>query len=164
MDLLTSPRGLAALDGEAAAPDAGDPFARSAALRRAGFSASETAALLTQADLRRRAAAKFGPFAQRMLFTAFDHGITHFDLANNYGPPPGAAEERVGRIIRQDMAGYRDELIIGTKAGFSMWPGPYGQYGSRKSLLASLDQSLRRLGMDYVDIFYAHRFEYVYVR
>jgi L-glyceraldehyde 3-phosphate reductase len=95
--------------------------------------------------------------ARKMLFTAFDHGITHFDLANNYGPPPGAAEERIGRIIRADLAHYRDELIIGTKAGFTMWPGPYGVMGSRKSLLASLEQSLKRLKMDYVDLFYSHR-------
>ncbi len=94
---------------------------------------------------------------RRMLFAAFDNGITHFDLANNYGPPPGAAEERVGRIIRRDFAGYRDELIISTKAGYYMWPGPYGEWGSRKYLLASLDQSLRRLKLDYVDIFYHHR-------
>lgn len=91
---------------------------------------------------------------QQMLFTAFDLGITHFDLANNYGPPPGSAEERVGRILRQMP---RDELIISSKAGYRMWPGPYGEWGSRKSLLASLDQSLKRLGLDYVDIFYSHR-------
>lgn len=95
--------------------------------------------------------------AQRMLFTAFDHAVTHFDLANNYGPPPGSAESRVGRIIREDLAPYRDELIISTKAGYRMWPGPYGDGGSRKYLLASLDQSLKRLGLDYVDIFYSHR-------
>lgn len=94
---------------------------------------------------------------RQMLFTAFDHGITHFDLANNYGPPPGSAEERVGRILREDFAGYRDELIISTKAGYRMWPGPYGEWGSRKYLLASLDASLKRLGLDYVDIFYSHR-------
>jgi L-glyceraldehyde 3-phosphate reductase len=90
---------------------------------------------------------------------AFDVGITHFDLANNYGPPPGAAEERFGEILRTDFASVRDELIVSTKAGYSMWPGPYGDGGSRKSLLASLDQSLRRLGLDYVDIFYSHRFD-----
>jgi L-glyceraldehyde 3-phosphate reductase len=94
---------------------------------------------------------------RRMLFTAFDLGITHFDLANNYGPPPGSAEERVGRILKQDLAAYRDELIISTKAGYLMWPGPYGEWGSRKYLLASLDASLRRLKLDYVDIFYSHR-------
>ena len=94
---------------------------------------------------------------RRMLFTAFDHGITHFDLANNYGPPPGSAESRVGRILKEDLAAYRDELIISTKAGFTMWPGPYGDYGSRKYLLASLDASLKRLQLDYVDIFYHHR-------
>jgi len=92
-----------------------------------------------------------------MLFTAFDLGITHFDLANNYGPPPGAAEERVGRILREDLRAWRDELIISTKAGYRMWPGPYGEWGSRKYLLASLDASLRRLGLEYVDIFYSHR-------
>jgi L-glyceraldehyde 3-phosphate reductase len=94
---------------------------------------------------------------RKMLFTAFDLGITHFDLANNYGPPPGSAESRVGRILREDFASYRDELIISTKAGYEMWPGPYGDFGSRKYLLASLDASLKRLGLDYVDIFYHHR-------
>jgi L-glyceraldehyde 3-phosphate reductase len=90
---------------------------------------------------------------------AFDLGITHFDLANNYGPPYGAAEENFGRLLRRDLAGFRDELIISTKAGWDMWPGPYGDRGSRKYLLASLDQSLGRLGLDYVDIFYSHRFD-----
>jgi L-glyceraldehyde 3-phosphate reductase len=90
---------------------------------------------------------------------AFDLGITHYDLANNYGPPPGAAEENFGRILRSDLAGHRDELVISSKAGYRMWPGPYGEWGSRKSLLASLDQSLRRMGLDYVDIFYSHRFD-----
>jgi L-glyceraldehyde 3-phosphate reductase len=94
---------------------------------------------------------------QRMLFTALDLGVTHFDLANNYGPPPGSAEERVGRILREDLAQYRDELIISSKAGYRMWPGPYGEWGSRKYLLASLDASLKRLGLEYVDIFYTHR-------
>ena len=89
--------------------------------------------------------------------TAFDHGITHFDLANNYGPPPGSAEETFGRLLRDDFAPYRDELVISTKAGYPMWPGPYGDHGSRKYLIASLDQSLKRLGLDYVDIFYHHR-------
>lgn len=88
---------------------------------------------------------------------AFDEGITHFDLANNYGPPPGSAEENFGRILRYDLKRYRDEMIISTKAGFYMWPGPYGDWGSRKYLLASLDQSLQRMGLDYVDIFYHHR-------
>src|SRR3989441_7279018 len=88
---------------------------------------------------------------------AFDLGITHFDLANNYGPPYGSAEENFGRILRSDLAGHRDELVISTKAGYDMWPGPYGIWGSRKYLLASLDQSLRRLGLEYVDIFYSHR-------
>jgi L-glyceraldehyde 3-phosphate reductase len=88
---------------------------------------------------------------------AFDAGITHFDLANNYGPVPGSAEENFGRIMRQSLAPYRDEMIISTKAGYLMWPGPYGEWGSRKYLMASLDQSLRRMGLDYVDIFYSHR-------
>jgi L-glyceraldehyde 3-phosphate reductase len=88
---------------------------------------------------------------------AFDLGVTHFDLANNYGPPPGAAEENFGRILAGDLRPYRDELVISTKAGWGMWPGPYGDFGSRKYLMASLDQSLRRLGVDYVDIFYSHR-------
>jgi L-glyceraldehyde 3-phosphate reductase len=90
---------------------------------------------------------------------AFDLGITHFDLANNYGPPYGAAEEVFGKVLRDDLSLYRDELVISTKAGWDMWPGPYGDRGSRKYLLASLDQSLRRLGLDYVDIFYSHRFD-----
>jgi L-glyceraldehyde 3-phosphate reductase len=90
---------------------------------------------------------------------AFDLGITHFDLANNYGPPYGSAERNFGRILRTDFAGYRDELVISTKAGYDMWPGPYGDRGSRKYLLASLDQSLERMGVDYVDIFYSHRFD-----
>jgi L-glyceraldehyde 3-phosphate reductase len=88
---------------------------------------------------------------------AFDLGITHFDLANNYGPPPGSAEENFGRLMKQDFHPYRDELIISTKAGWDMWPGPYGEFGSRKYLLASLDQSLKRMGLEYVDIFYSHR-------
>jgi L-glyceraldehyde 3-phosphate reductase len=92
-----------------------------------------------------------------MLRRAFDLGITHFDLANNYGPPPGSAEENFGRLLREDFGTLRDELIISTKAGYRMWPGPYGEMGSRKYLLASLDQSLRRMGLDYVDIFYSHR-------
>jgi L-glyceraldehyde 3-phosphate reductase len=90
---------------------------------------------------------------------AFDLGITHFDLANNYGPPYGSAEENFGRILATDLAGHRDELVISTKAGYDMWPGPYGDHGSRKYLLASLDQSLKRMGLDYVDIFYSHRFD-----
>ena len=94
-----------------------------------------------------------------MLRRAFDLGITHFDLANNYGPPPGSAEENFGRILHDDFANLRDELIISTKAGYTMWPGPYGDFGSRKYLLASLDQSLRRMKLDYVDIFYSHRFD-----
>src|SRR3712207_2925103 len=92
-----------------------------------------------------------------ILRTAFDNGITHLDLANNYGPPPGSAEENFGRILKKDFRPYRDELIISTKAGYHMWPGPYGEWGSKKYLLASLDQSLRRMGLDYVDIFYSHR-------
>jgi L-glyceraldehyde 3-phosphate reductase len=95
--------------------------------------------------------------ARAMLRRAFDLGITHFDLANNYGPPPGSAEENFGKILRRDFARYRDELIISTKAGYLMWPGPYGEWGSRKYLIASLDQSLRRMGLEYVDIFYHHR-------
>ena len=90
---------------------------------------------------------------------AFDLGITHFDLANNYGPPYGSAEENFGRILKSDLAGHRDELVISSKAGYDMWPGPYGIWGSRKYLLASLDQSLRRMGLEYVDIFYSHRFD-----
>ena len=90
---------------------------------------------------------------------AFDLGITHFDLANNYGPPPGSAEAAFGEMLRTDFAGYRDEMIISTKAGYNMWPGPYGEWGSRKYVLASLDQSLKRMGLDYVDIFYSHRFD-----
>ncbi len=90
---------------------------------------------------------------------AFDLGVTHFDLANNYGPPPGSAEENFGTLFKQDFHPYRDELIISTKAGFDMWPGPYGDWGSRKYLLASLDASLKRMGLDYVDIFYSHRFD-----
>ena len=90
---------------------------------------------------------------------AFDLGITHFDLANNYGPPPGSAESLFGRILKSDFAPYRDELVISTKAGYLMWPGPYGDWGSRKYLIASLDQSLKRMGLDYVDIFYSHRFD-----
>jgi L-glyceraldehyde 3-phosphate reductase len=90
---------------------------------------------------------------------AFDRGITHFDLANNYGVPAGAAETIFGRILREDLAGHRDELVVATKAGYDMWPGPYGEWGSRKHVLASLDQSLRRLGLDYVDVFYSHRFD-----
>ncbi|MGC5053626.1 L-glyceraldehyde 3-phosphate reductase [Micromonospora sp. DT48] len=90
---------------------------------------------------------------------AFDLGVTHFDLANNYGPPPGSAEENFGRMLATDLKPYRDELIISSKAGYLMWPGPYGEWGSRKYLVASLDQSLRRLGLDYVDIFYSHRYD-----
>ena len=92
-----------------------------------------------------------------IIHAAFDNGITHFDLANNYGPPPGAAEETFGKIFRQDLKPYRDEIIVSSKAGFGMWPGPYGDWGSKKYLVASLDQSLNRMGLDYVDIFYHHR-------
>jgi L-glyceraldehyde 3-phosphate reductase len=92
-----------------------------------------------------------------IVLRAFDLGITHFDLANNYGPPPGSAEETFGKILDQDLGPYRDELVISTKAGYDMWPGPYGEWGSRKYLIASLDQSLRRMGLEYVDIFYSHR-------
>lgn len=94
-----------------------------------------------------------------LLHYAFDQGITHFDLANNYGPPPGCAEERFGRIISSSLAPYRDELFVSTKAGYEMWAGPYGNWGSRKSLMASLDQSLRRMQLDYVDLFYTHRYD-----
>ena len=94
---------------------------------------------------------------REILRSAFDNGITHFDLANNYGPPFGSAESNFGKIFREDFAGYRDELLISTKAGWDMWPGPYGNFGSRKYLIASLDQSLKRMGLDYVDIFYHHR-------
>src|SRR3978361_1522612 len=90
---------------------------------------------------------------------AFDRGVTHFDLANNYGPPYGSAEEKFGVLMQKDLRPYRDELVISTKAGYDMWPGPYGDLGSRKYLLASLDQSLARMGLDYVDIFYHHRFD-----
>jgi len=97
--------------------------------------------------------------SRAILRHAFDRGVTHFDLANNYGPPYGSAEENFGRLMAQDFRPWRDELVISTKAGYDMWPGPYGQWGSRKYLLASLDQSLRRMGLDYVDIFYSHRFD-----
>jgi L-glyceraldehyde 3-phosphate reductase len=97
------------------------------------------------------------PVARELILRAFDLGITHFDLANNYGPPPGSAESNFGRILKEDLAGHRDEMIISTKAGYTMWDGPYGDWGSRKYLLASLDQSLKRMGLEYVDIFYHHR-------
>lgn len=96
---------------------------------------------------------------REMILSAFDSGITHFDLANNYGPPHGSAETTFGRVLREDLAPYRDELIISTKAGYYMYPGPYGEYGSRKYLIASLDQSLKRMGLDYVDIYYSHRYD-----
>lgn len=97
--------------------------------------------------------------AREMVLKSFDHGVTHFDLANNYGPPPGSAEDHFGRILAGDLAEHRDELVVSTKAGYLMWPGPYGQGGSRKYLLASLDQSLKRMRLDYVDIFYSHRYD-----
>lgn len=97
--------------------------------------------------------------ARAMVRRAFDLGVTHFDLANNYGPPPGSAEESFGQIFAQDLKGHRDELIISSKAGYRMWPGPYGEWGSRKYMVASLDQSLQRMGLDYVDIYYSHRFD-----
>jgi L-glyceraldehyde 3-phosphate reductase len=97
--------------------------------------------------------------SRSIVLSAFDRGITHFDLANNYGPPYGTAEETFGRLMARDLRPHRDELVISTKAGYDMWPGPYGEWGSRKYLLASLDQSLRRMGLDYVDIFYSHRFD-----
>lgn len=100
-----------------------------------------------------------GKNAKAMIFRAFDLGITHFDLANNYGPPPGSAEDTFGRIMSHDLMAYRDEMIISSKAGYLMWPGPYGEWGSRKYLLASLDQSLKRMGLEYVDIFYSHRYD-----
>lgn len=96
---------------------------------------------------------------RQMCFAAFDNGITHFDLANNYGPPDGAAESNFGRILKEDLGVYRDEMVISTKAGYWMWPGPYGEWGSRKHMLSSLDQSLKRLGLEYVDIFYHHRMD-----
>ncbi|HTM77316.1 MAG TPA: aldo/keto reductase [Devosia sp.] len=99
------------------------------------------------------------PSAMEILGYAFDAGITHFDLANNYGPPAGSSEELFGQVLARDFAPYRDEMIVSTKAGYNMWPGPYGEFGSRKYVLASLDQSLKRLGLDYVDIFYSHRFD-----
>ena len=94
-----------------------------------------------------------------MIFRAFDRGVTHFDLANNYGPPPGSAESNFGKIISKELRKYRDELIISSKAGYDMWPGPYGEWGSKKYITASLDQSLKRMNLDYVDIFYSHRFD-----
>ncbi|GGA41659.1 aldo/keto reductase [Pelagibacterium lentulum] len=99
------------------------------------------------------------PSAFEILGYAFDQGITHFDLANNYGPPPGSSEELFGQVLARDFHPYRDEMIVSTKAGYLMWPGPYGEFGSRKYVLASLDQSLKRMGLDYVDIFYSHRFD-----
>jgi len=96
---------------------------------------------------------------KNMCFAAFDRGVTHFDLANNYGPVPGSAETNFGRILREEFSAYRDEMIISTKAGYTMWPGPYGDWGSRKYILASLDQSLKRMGLPYVDIFYHHRMD-----
>ena len=97
--------------------------------------------------------------SRQMICRCFDLGITHFDIANNYGPPAGSAEETFGRILKTDLAGYRDELVISSKAGYGMWPGPYGEWGSKKHVLSSLDQSLKRIGIDYVDIFYSHRFD-----
>ncbi|MDQ1143067.1 aldo/keto reductase [Pedobacter agri] len=95
--------------------------------------------------------------SRNLIYTAFNNGITHFDLANNYGPPPGSAEEVFGKILRDDFSGYRDEMIISSKAGYTMWDGPYGDWGSKKYLISSLDQSLKRMKLDYVDIFYHHR-------
>ncbi len=97
--------------------------------------------------------------ARELALCAFDNGVTHFDLANNYGPPPGSAEETFGRILHEDLCAHRDELFISTKAGYEMWQGPYGNWGSRKSMLASLNQSLKRMGLDYVDLFYSHRYD-----
>lgn len=97
--------------------------------------------------------------SKEMVLKSFDLGITHFDLANNYGPPPGSAEETFGKIINKELKAYRDEIVISSKAGYRMWPGPYGEWGSKKNLISSLDQSLKRMGVDYVDIFYSHRFD-----
>src|SRR5882762_590741 len=97
--------------------------------------------------------------ARDVVIRAFDLGITHFDLANNYGPPPGSAETNFGRILKNELMAHRDEMMVSTKAGYTMWDGPYGDWGSRKYLLASLDQSLKRMGLEYVDIFYSHRFD-----
>ena len=97
--------------------------------------------------------------SKKMIFRAFDRGVTHFDLANNYGPPPGSAEANFGKIISNELKKYRDEIIISSKAGYDMWPGPYGEWGSKKYITASLDQSLKRMNLDYVDIFYSHRFD-----
>ena len=94
---------------------------------------------------------------KEIILSAFDEGITHFDLANNYGPPPGSAERNFGKILKTELHNYRDEIIVSTKAGYYMWPGPYGEWGSKKNLVASIDQSLKRMGLEYVDIFYSHR-------
>ena len=102
---------------------------------------------------------KINTESKKMIFRAFDRGVTHFDLANNYGPPPGSAESNFGKIISKELRKYRDELIISSKAGYDMWPGPYGEWGSKKYITASLDQSLKRMNLDYVDIFYSHRFD-----
>jgi L-glyceraldehyde 3-phosphate reductase len=99
------------------------------------------------------------PESKKMIFRAFDRGVTHFDLANNYGPPPGSAETNFGKVLSANLNAYRDELIISTKAGYDMWPGPYGDWGSKKYITASLDQSLNRMNLEYVDIFYSHRFD-----
>ena len=120
-------------------PFAGSPSTAAAASFRANISESEN--------------------MKQLCFTAFDHGITHFDLANNYGPNPGSAERNPGRILREELGAYRDELVISTKAGYEMWDGPYGNWGSRKHILASLDQSLQRMGLPYVDIFYHHHMD-----
>ncbi|HAD01137.1 MAG TPA: L-glyceraldehyde 3-phosphate reductase, partial [Porphyromonadaceae bacterium] len=96
---------------------------------------------------------------EKMILYAFDHGITHIDIANNYGPPPGSAESNFGKIFKKQLQGYRDELIISSKAGYLMWPGPYGEWGSRKYLHASIDQSLKRTGLEYFDVFYSHRYD-----
>ena len=97
--------------------------------------------------------------SKKMIFRAFDRGVTHFDLANNYGPPPGSAEANFGKILSKELKKYRDEIIISSKAGYDMWPGPYGEWGSKKYITASLDQSLKRMNLEYVDIFYSHRFD-----
>ena len=139
-------------------PDRYDAAASGAAFRRCGHSGLELPAV--SLGLWHNFGDENPLETQRaILRRAFDRGVTHFDLANNYGPPYGSAERNFGTIFDQDFRPYRDELILSTKAGYDMWPGPYGEWGSRKYLLASLDQSLQRLGLDYVDIFYSHRFD-----
>ncbi|HVS54567.1 MAG TPA: L-glyceraldehyde 3-phosphate reductase [Opitutaceae bacterium] len=137
-------------------PPASTRYANSAFYRRCGRSGIQLPALSLGLWHNFGSVEDFSN-SRALVLRAFDLGITHFDLANNYGPPPGSAEETFGKILHADLAAYRDELLISTKAGYLMWDGPYGEWGSRKSLLASLDQSLRRMRLDYVDIFYSHR-------